>query len=627
LKSRLKLLVGGAQDLPLRQQTLRKTIDWSYDLLEEDEKALFRRLAVFVGGCTLEAAESVCNAHGDLEEDVLDAVAILVDKSLVRQEEQADGEPRLLMLETLREYGLEALTASGEMEAIRQVHARYYLALAEEAEPKLGGAQQTVWLERLEWEHDNLRAAMQWSVEQGKAGQSMEMALRLGGALQQFWIVRSLFNEGRTFLEKALAAREGVVVPGRAKAVMAAASFALAQGDNDRAQTLGKESLAQCRELGDIRGAAASLHHLADVAWVGGNFALSRSLAEESLTISKEVSDIWSIAYILADLANLFLIHGEYDKARSHAEEALILFRTMDEKWGIAYSLRRLGKVLFTQGDQAMARPLLEESLVLCRALGDKNNIAYSLFLLGWLALVQGAIPTASSLAEESLALSREIGDRRGISQTLSLLGRLAAFRGDYVAAQALYAESLARASEGNYKTEIVYCQSLEGLADVVAAKGEPTRAAQIWGAAEALRETMGAPLPPVWRTDYERSVAAARLFLGENAFSAAWTQGRTMPLEQILAAQGPVTMPTTAPAEPSSVPHVRRASTSPHGLTAREVEVLRLVALGLTNPQIAEQLVISPQPVHAHLRSMYSKLGVTTRSAATRFAVEHHIV
>ncbi len=245
----LHVLTSGARDAPARQQTLRNTIAWSYDLLSAQERCLFRRLAVFAGGCTLEAVEAVCEAPGDETGKVFDGVASLIDKSLVQQRAQREEEPRLVMLETIREYALECLESAGETEAIRQAHAAYYLALAEEAAPELQGPQQATWLERLELEHDNLRAALEWFIERGGPGSSREMALRLGGALSEFWIVRGLFSEGRTFLERVLAGSEGVGASMKAKALSATANLAFMQSDDDWAEALSQESLVLYREV------------------------------------------------------------------------------------------------------------------------------------------------------------------------------------------------------------------------------------------------------------------------------------------------------------------------------------------------------------------------------------------
>ncbi len=234
----LQLLIGGTRDVPARQQTLRNTIAWSYQLLDAQEQCLFRRLCIFVGGCTLEAVEALCTALGDGNGSVLDGVTSLMDKSLLRQTEQAEEEPRLMMLETIREYGLEVLEASGEKEATRRTHASYYLRLAEDAAKEIRGPRQTMWLQRLEREHDNLRAAFQWSLEQGKASQGMEMALRFSSALDRFWEIRGHYSEGRTFLKRVLAGSKGNLTSIRAEALNIAADLALLQGDYGEAEEL-----------------------------------------------------------------------------------------------------------------------------------------------------------------------------------------------------------------------------------------------------------------------------------------------------------------------------------------------------------------------------------------------------
>jgi predicted ATPase/class 3 adenylate cyclase/DNA-binding CsgD family transcriptional regulator len=627
LGQRLQMLTGGARDAPARQQTLRNTIEWSYQLLDSQEQRLFQRLSVFVGGCTPEAIETVCTALETSTPSIsmLDGVASLLDKSLLQQREQEGEEPRLLMLETMREFGLEALATSGELEATRQAHALYYLALAEEAESELVGPQQLVWLERLEREHGNLRAALRWSLEQGEARQGGEIALQLSSALRRFWQVRGHLSEGRNSLEQALAGSEGAVASLRAKALIAAASLAVSQGDTARTEALCQESLPLCKELGDTKGIAHILYLLGWATWRRGNSALAHSLTEEALVLFRKVGDEDHIAWSLFNLAGIVSKRGEYARARVLFEESLARHRELGNKRGIAYSLSNLAEVLFLSlGDWATVRSLLEESLTLSREVGDKRGIADYFCLSGQLTLQQSDAVTACSLLEESVKLYREMGNQWSTAGSLSLLGKVATIQGDYVTARALYEESLAIAREGGFKWHIAL--SLEGLAGVVAAQRNPTWAARLWGAAESLRDALGSPIPPVERAFYERSFAATRTQLGEKIFAAAWAEGRTMTPEQVLVAQGPETTHQQIPAGSASAPPAK-ASGYPAGLTCREVEVLSLVAAGLTDVQIAEQLVISPRTVSTHLTSIYSKLGISSRSAATRFAVEHQLV
>jgi predicted ATPase/DNA-binding CsgD family transcriptional regulator len=628
LDQRLAVLTSGARDVPARQQTLRNTIAWSYHLLDAEEQRLFRRLSVFAGGCTLAAIEAICTTLGDKVGPVLDAVASLIDKSLLQQIEQEGEEPRLLMLETIREYGLEALAVNGEMEDGRRAHATYYLALAEEAEPELEGPQQVTWLERLEQEHDNLRAAFMWLLEPGVGGQiehRRELALRLGGVLRAFWITRAYLSEGRTLLERALAASAGTVTAGRAKALVAAAELACAQEDNQRGEVLAQEGLLLCHELGDKVGMAFSLYILGLVASYRGEPTRACSLFEESVALFRELDDKQRLAWSLMGLGNDNLDHGEYAKARTRFMEALGLFRELDNKEGIAGMLYMLAQLLFfSQENPATARSLAEEALGLSRELGSKGSVASVLNVLGDMALSQDDVATARSLVEEALALFRELGRKSSIAWSLHLVARVETRQGNYATAHRRYEELLALARERDDRLYIPLY--LEGLAEVVAVEGEKAWAARLWGAAASLRAGLSSPLPPAYRADYESAVAAVCAQLGEKTFAAAWAQGRTMTLEQVLGTQGRETLPEGV----HSVVQLTTAKTQasyPARLTAREVEVLRLVAAGLTDTKVAEQLVISPRTVTTHLSSIYNKLGITSRTAATRFAVEQGLI
>src|SRR6266487_2431878 len=630
LGHRLQVLTSGARDAPVRQQTLRNTLAWSYDLLNAEEQRLFRRLSVFVGGCTLEAVEGISTVLGEMPADVLDGVASLIDKSLLRLLEQGGEEPRLLMLATIREYGLETLVASGEMESTRRAHASYYLRLSEQAELELGGPQQAAWLDCLEREHDNLRAALQGSLEQTgddeaeqSIGDGREIALRLGAALRLFWWGRGHWSEGRTFLERALAAGVSLadtrIDPSvRAKALFAAAHLAFVQSDYARTEVLCEGSLALYRELGDQYGIAYSLYWLGNVAWVRGNTTAARSLIEEALALFREVDDREGAAGSLFSLALVASSQGEYARACALYEESLAIHRELGNKRGIAHSLSQLAQTLFdSQGEQARVRSLLEEGLALSREVGFKEGIAAARCLFGQVALGQGDLATAHSQVQESVMLYKEMGHRYGTAGSLAALGKVLAAEGDWAAARRLYEESLALTGKWGEPWVIAAC--LLGLGEVVAAQRQFAWAAQLWGAADALCDAIGVPIPPVELVAYERALSGTRVHLGERAFAAAWTQGRAMTPEQAVAAQGqkPTPSPTTTMSSPP---------TYPAGLTAREVEVLRLVAGGLTDLQVAEKLVLSPRTVHTHISSLYSKLGITSRSAATRYAIEHHL-
>ena len=626
LEHRLQVLTSGARDAPLRQQTLRNTLAWSYDLLDAQEQQLFRRLSVFVGGCTLAAVEGLYAALGEIPADVLDGVASLIDKSLLRLMEQEAEEPRLLMLATIREFGLEALAASGEMESTRRAHAAYYLALVEDAELELVGPQGAVWLDRLEREHDNLRVALSWSLEQAEDEgaredeRNREIALRFGGALRELWRVHGHISEGCTFLERALATREGCEPFVQAKALLATATLTYVQGDYERAETLCKESLALYRELEDQPGIAHSLHELGLVASTRGDTATAHSLLAESLALARAVDDEQLTAWVLLHQGQVESSQGAYARARALFEESLAIHRRRQNKRLIAQTLSQLAQVLFvSQSDQAKVPSLLEECLAVSREIGFKQGIAASFWLAGQVAFGQGDLVTARSMAEESVKLYKEMGHRHGTAESLATLGKVLAAQGDFTVARRLYEESLA--ISGELGERWVIAMGLVGLGEVVAAQHKLAWAAQLWGAADALRDAIGVPIPPVELADYERSVSSARVHLGERAFAAAWAQGQSMTPEQALAAKGqkPTPIPTTTTTTAPTLAY-------PDGLTAREVEVLRLVAKGLTDIQVAEELVLSPRTVHSHLSSIYSKLGITSRSAATRYAIEHQL-
>jgi len=654
LSQRLELLTSGTRDAPARQHTLRNSIAWSYHLLDEAEQRLFRRLAIFVGGCTLQAVEAVCEALGDGTGKVLESVASLIEKSLLQPTEPEGEEPRLRMLETIREYALEELFASGELETTQQAHAAYYVRLSEQAEAELEGPRQARWLERLEREYDNLRAALRWGLEPraGEEGEHRkELGLRLGGALGQFWIRRSHLREGRAFLEQALAASPRAAPVLRAKALRVAANLAMVQFDK-RAQVRAVEGLALYQQQADQAGIASCLHLLGVCALWRGAYGQARARFQESAALFRSLGNKARLGWSLVFQGVADHMQGEHVEARTHYEEALALFRDLGIVEGRAMMHFLLGLVLFYwQEDALTARSFLEEASRLFRAEGNTAGLAISLLRSAEIALLgQGDLALASVLAEEALGFFRELSYKGGMADALFVLARVQARQGNYSAARSRYEDILTLAREGDdtghihvaYRVE--YSRDLpgrpsehdepwnipfylEGLAQVVAAQGEGAWAARLWGAAHAMRESMNAPLPMVFRMEYEQAIATARAQMGEKLFTAAWTQGRAMTLEQVLAAQRAVTIPARAEARSYSVSPPGKASPSPDGLTAREVEVLRLVAQGLTNEQVAQRLVISPRTVDSHLSAIYSKIGVSSRVAATRYAMQQHLV
>lgn len=631
LGSRLQVLTSGTQDAPTRQQTLRNTIAWSYHLLNAQEQQLFRQLSVFVGGCSLQAVEAVCCLLGENHtETVLDGITSLIDKSLLHQTEQESEEPRFLMLETIREYGVECLGASGEEAVVQLAHARYYQMFSAQGGSQVWRGiwtQQVTWLKWFEREHDNIRAALRWLLEQAEKRSdqtSREIAMRMGVILQPFWRGHGHLSEGYYWLKRILENSEGVPAEVRAKILFAAGRQAFACGDLEWGLAWCEEALSLFRELDDSLGTALVLQTMGGGYLDRPDFARARPLLEEAMILLRAHEKIY-LAWGLCNLGGLLTEQGQYAKAYHLFEESLALHREYEQTLEITSLLSQIARVLLLSGgDQARVHEMLKESLLRSRELGDTRGSAVACFFLGRLAFSQGDLATARAWAEEGLGLFQEIGVQECIARSLSFLGRIATALGDYTKARTFCLESLAILFKLSVKLYLPFL--LEGLASVVGAQGEGTWAAQIWGTAEALRESFTTPLPPIERADYDRSVAVARTQVGEKAFAAAWAQGRLMTPEQVVAAQGKAALFTPIP--PTSP--LKTAVSSPiypAGLTKREVEVLQLVAQGLTDARVAEQLVLTRRTVNWYLTSIYSKIQVSSRSAATRYAVDQHLV
>ena len=435
LGERLRVATGGARDLPDRQRTLRAAIDWSYELLDPAEQTLFGRLAAFSGGGTLAAVEAVCDVERDLGIEVVDGIESPLDKSLLRKDESPEGEHRLVMLETIHEYARERLVASTEQAALRQAHARYYLTLAEEAEPELTGPQQVEWLTCLEAEHDNLRAVLRWSL--GGTGESA-VGLALAGVLWRFWSTRGHFSEGLAWLDEVLGHDSGTNTVGRVRALTAAGNFARWLGDNIRAAALQEESLALAQELGDRPGIAAALRNLGGLVAGQGDYVRAATLIEESLALYRDLADKQGIAAALLNLSFIAADQGDYARAAAFDEESLALVQELKDRGGIARALRNLGVLAADQGDYARAAAFYEEGLALGRELGNRRYISWTLLNLGAMASSKDDHARAVAYLDECLMLFRALGDKRGIAEVLRNLGNVAFHQSHYNRAAAL---------------------------------------------------------------------------------------------------------------------------------------------------------------------------------------------
>lgn len=498
LDDRFHLLTGGSRAALPRQRTLQMAIDWSHDLLSEGERTLFRRLSVFAGGWSLEAAEAVCAGGVIAQETALDALTHLVEKSLAAFDEPAEGTARYRLLESMRQYGVERLAESGETEALRNRHRDFFLQWAEEAEPHFYGPEQGRWYVYVEKEYDNLRAALEWCQRK----EASEEALRLVGALSAFWDVRGRHKEGLAHQIAALSLTGAVGRAGaRAKALLAAGQLSARQLDFALATTLLEECLTLQRELGNRRGVGRALNELADVAFRQGDHRLAHTRCKESLTIAQELGDRPSAVGALNMLGQLALHEGDYPLARSFYEECLAIDRELGDTRGIAGSLRGLGNVAYERNDPALARSLYEESLAIDRELGDRWGIIYTLGRLGRLARAEGDYGRASSRYKERLALCWELGEVFAIISSLEDFASMAVRQGQELPA----ADSI----------------------------GWSERAARLLGAAEALCQTMGRNPPATDMEEYVRAVDISRAALGEASFAAARAKGRAMTMEQ----------------------------------------------------------------------------------------------
>jgi len=599
LNQRLTLLTGGSHDLPTRQRTLRDEIAWSYDLLTPDEQTLFRRLSIFVGGFTLEAAQAVGNAQSDLAIDMLDGIAMLADQNLVKQVAQLGEEARFDMLETLREYGLAQLAASGEVEIIRHAHAQFFLVLVETIEPDLFELppRSVRGRTRLRAELDNLRAVFAWTQNctPHHTQHRDEIGLRLAGALSWFPFGNDHTHELRHWLETALQWSEAPPAM-RAKALWGAGMAAIIHGDYHIARVELEESVALCRILGNQGQLAAALRELCLVAYTQRDFGA----------------------------------------AQRYGEESVALYRTLGRQPDLALALEGLGSTFAHQGNLAAARALFEEQLALAYMLDDIAQRSGALVGLGWIACLQGDYITALTNFTEALALRRRQEESWMIGEALTLLGEVLQQQGEWAAAGRHYREGLAIVHEFGDKGGIA--QLFYDLSTLAHAQRQPTRAVRLLAFATTLRHAINGIHyhTAITPADWERTTATIQTVLGAENFAHCWTEGQGMRLDEAIAfalatdnaPEAASALSTPEPTTPSPITSVVvPMPLHPAGLTAREVEVLRLLVQGLTYAQIADKLVVSRRTVNAHATSIYSKLGVTSRAMATRLAVEQRLV
>ncbi len=505
LDDRFRLLTGGSRTAMPRQQTLQAAMDWSYDLLSDDERALLRRLSVFMGGWDLEAAEAICSTEGIQGLDVLDLLSRLIDKSLVVVEQEVEGgqKVRYRLLETVRQYASVKLMETGETEPVRDTHLDYFLRLSQETEQKVTSSQAKAGLDRLEGEHDNLRAALEWSLSRGEE-KAAGKALHLSGALGKFWYWRGYLNEGRQWLERA------IELPG------------------PTAQDIGtpREDRTWLLARGKVLQGAGT------IAWGQADNEMGQKWLEESITIERQFGDRLNLAQSLHILGHALLDQLDYEEAHAFFEESLSVFREMGDR-GIAPSLvGDLGMVAYYTGDYSMGRHLLEQSIAEFRELhASAQVLPRMVVILGDLMRSEGNYENAQKMYEDSLMEARQVGAPLLVASALHKLGQIARLRGEYGKASSLIIEGLKMHQEKGNRQGIAEC--LAALGGVMTAEGHIDRAARLFGAADALLERIKVPLTPADRTQYDGDLAAARSQADERAWQAGWVEGRAMSLEQ----------------------------------------------------------------------------------------------
>ncbi len=486
LQSRLQLLTGGALDLPERQQTLRKTIDWSHGLLNDAEQKLFRRLSVFVGGCTFEGAEAVCNTRRDLGVDLFEGLSSLVHKNLIQRMDRVQSQPRFAMLETIREYAHECLVASGEESATRRAHAAYSLVLAEEGNSDLSPGERAHWLRQCDVEIDNFRFALDWLFHT----RDVNWSLRLCAALFRFWEMREHLTEGRSRLEAVLRLAGTERPKERARVALFLGALSTAQGDFPAAEHFLALSLSLHEELGDELGIALSLNAMAVSKRDRGDYSGAQSYFERSLACWRMLSDRLAIARCLHNLANVVEVRGDYPRARWALCEATEIFDELGDRSGAAWSINQQGDIARATGDLAAARGFYQRALANFREVGDAWGSARSLTDLGYIDCEQGDHLAAHASYREALELFAGLGHRRGIAR------------------------------------------AMEGYACLALARGHAARALKLAAAAGRLRRLIGAPLPQAEQDKLDRTLLPAWQVLGALDGKALWSEGSAMSLE-----------------------------------------------------------------------------------------------
>lgn len=608
LEDRFRLLADGGRTLRPRHQTLWGAIDWSYALLPDDEKKLFRWLSVFAGGFTAESASAVCLGRAD-PADALSQLGRLVGKSMVVADEGRRKRARYRLLESLRAYGRQCLADAGEAQPASQRQLEYFAEYAEQAAAEMHGPRQNEWLDRLEDEQDNIRTAIEW----GRQNDG-ELACRLGAAMATYWDRRGHWNEGRELLAAVLQSPSG---PGsksaKAAALMAAGSIGLQLGSPSMTASTLQSALGLFNELEDLRGMGWAQNHLGMLEHDQGNHARSRDHYQASLALARRCSDEALTAAAILGIGKADLEEGRHDAARAHFRESLTISEKMGDLWQIAFAHDNLGHTALTQGNYASARFHHERSLAIWQEVVDDWGMEHAYSNLGLVALEEGDLRRGQLVFEENLRVVQRTGNREMTAMAHQGLGHVAFLQRDYASARWHYAQSLNIFSALAGDADIAI--ALLGFVRIAWARSQPDRALRLAAIAE-LHTGFHGPASRVRALDVTPMIESCRQALGRRG-AAAWDEGRSMTLQQAIA--------LTQESDASSITTPRPAAAD--GLTRREREIAIMVARGMTNRQIAGKLVISERTAEGHVERIRSKLGFHNRVEIAAWASQQGLL
>jgi predicted ATPase/DNA-binding CsgD family transcriptional regulator len=620
LSNRLQVLGGERRDVPDRLRTMRHAIGWSYDLLAPDEQALFRQMSVFAGGISLDAAESLFQA-ADNDRDVFGVLSALVDHSLVQAVSLTSGDARFLMLETLRDYGLEQLDTLGECDRSRLDHATYFLNLAETAEPHLIGGRQEEWLNQLDPEWDNIRAALDWSLDHGHP----QIAVRIFGAIWRFCSTRGHVTEGRVFVGRALDATRGDESPARNLALIGAGYLAEDQRDLDAAREYFDQAQVLALRIGNELFESQSLIGLGTVAHDRGDYITAIDCHNRALNLARKSGDQRTIAIAHGNLAAVSYFQGNLDDAERHWEEGRVLLRATGDTQAESLAASNLGALASERGEFERAREMLDRALELQRGMNAVRDLSYTLANLAeaWFRL--GDYALAEDQFTEAIALFRDYADAGSEAVVLGSHAKLALAQDELARAAGMILDGMPILTEIGDRHSIV--RNAETLAALCVRHQDHATAVELLASADLIRQEIGAALNPVERGEVESATSSARQALREQKFASHWATGSKIDIDALARRVAIVARELTGSRQPAGPSIPQETPSVQPNLTAREAEVLRLLAEGQSTREISAALFISPRTTATHVTNILGKLDVTSRTAAVAHAMRTGLV